>query len=102
MHSLLLVQSGNWTVDQAFYGRPEDIDILNRPYYSMLMATGAADLASQMVAAFAASAIVWRGVDDGYSDTLLTVSSPQPRLAGLACCDSTLLTVTVCHVIWRD
>ena len=82
------MQSGNWTVDQAFYGRPEDIDISNRPYYSMPMATGAADLASQMVAAFAASAIVWEGVDDGYATTLLTVSSPQAHLAGLACCDS--------------
>ena len=55
------MQSGNWTVDQAFYGRPEDIDILNRPYYSMHMGTGPAELASQKVAAFAPSAIVCLG-----------------------------------------
>ena len=92
MPSSLLAQSGNWTVDQVFYGRPEDINILNRPYYSMPMATGAADLASQMVAAFAASAIVWRGVDDGYSTTLLTVSSPQAPLADNSAC------LTACQV----
>lgn len=52
-----------------------------RPAYYVTTYNGTSDLASQLVAAFASSSMAFRGVDDKYSDKLMTAAL---RLYGAA------------------
>ena len=71
-------QVGNYTIDQTYWGRPEDIprtvsDYATRPAF-IAPATHASDLGGAIVAALAASSLVFRGSDPGYSNTLLSAA----------------------------
>lgn len=76
-------QVGNLTVDKRHWTRPEDMDrkTHKRPAYYVTTYNGTSDLAGQLVAAFASSSIAFRGVDDKYSDKLMTAAL---RLYGAA------------------
>ena len=77
------LQVGNLTVDKRHWTRPEDMDrkTHRRPAYYVTTYNGTSDLAGQLVAAFASSSLAFRGVDDKYSDKLMTAAL---RLYGAA------------------
>lgn len=71
-------QVGNYTIDQTYWGRPEDIPRTvsgypTRPAFTA-PATHAADLGGAIVAALAASSLVFQKSDPGYSNTLLSAA----------------------------
>ena len=72
------MQVGNYTIDQTYWGRPEDIPRTvsgypTRPAFTA-PATHAADLGGAIVAALAASSLVFQKSDPGYSNTLLSAA----------------------------
>lgn len=71
-------QVGNYTIDQIYWGRPEDIPMTQggfptRPAFTV-PATHASDLGGAIVAALAASSLVFHDADPGYSNTLLSAA----------------------------
>lgn len=68
------MQVGNYTLDQDYWGRPEDYD-LDRPYYIAGDAVGATNLAATMCSALAATALVWKSSDTAYYTTLMTAAT---------------------------
>ncbi len=65
-----LVQVGTGGPDHSFWGRPEHMT-MTRPAYKIDQNNPGSDLAGETAAAFAASSILFQGVDDDYSETLL-------------------------------
>ncbi|KAK9804363.1 hypothetical protein WJX72_009368 [[Myrmecia] bisecta] len=72
----ILYQVGNLTTDSEFWGPPEAMNSTNmpRPAYNVSTANGASDLAGQMVAAFAATALVFKDSDSAYHDKLMSAA----------------------------
>ena len=69
---------GNYTIDQIYWGRPEDIPMTQggfptRPAFTV-PANHASDLGGAIVAALAASSLVFHDSDPGYSNTLLSAA----------------------------
>jgi endoglucanase len=62
---------GNYTTDQLFWGRPEDIT-MKRPYYGVPSGAGASDISGALAAALAATSLVWRGKDPVFAQQLMT------------------------------
>ncbi|KAK9842280.1 hypothetical protein WJX81_004432 [Elliptochloris bilobata] len=76
--SSIVYQVGNYTIDQTYWGRPEDIPRTvsgypTRPAFTA-PASHASDLGGAIVAALAASSLVFRSTDPGYSTTLLSAA----------------------------
>lgn len=69
----VLLQVGNYTTDQDYWGRPEDYT-LARPYYIAGDDIGATNLAATMTSALAATATVWKSSDTAYYTTLMTAA----------------------------
>jgi endoglucanase len=63
-------QVGNGDEDHAWWGRPEDYP-LHRPAYKLDTSNPGSDLAAESAAALASASIVFKGVDDSYSQELL-------------------------------
>ncbi len=79
----LYVQVGDGSVDHAYWGPPEMIDILgmSRPVYKITPSCRGTDVAAETAAAMAASAIAFRSSDPTYADTLLTHAKQLLALA---------------------
>jgi hypothetical protein len=78
----IIYQSGNYTAEQGLWDRPENLKA-PRPSYYISTYDGASDLAGQMAAAFASSAMVFQRTDPAYYDTLMTAAT-QLYAAGTA------------------
>ncbi|CAG9814737.1 unnamed protein product [Phaedon cochleariae] len=63
-------QVGDFTIDHAFWGRPEDMN-LTRPAYKIDKEHPGTDLAAEASAAFASASIVFRNINSSYSKELL-------------------------------
>lgn len=65
-------QVGNWSLESEYWGIYEGLDAttMPRPAYNVSTANGASDLAGDMAAAFAASALVFQESDAAYAATL--------------------------------
>ncbi|KAK8387181.1 hypothetical protein O3P69_018084 [Scylla paramamosain] len=66
-------QVGKGLVDHAFWCRPEDM-LMERPAYKIDREHPGTELACETAAALAAASIVFKGVDDKYSEELLEVA----------------------------
>ncbi|KAE8008602.1 hypothetical protein FH972_005099 [Carpinus fangiana] len=66
----IFVQVGDPNIDHNCWERPEDMDTA-RTVYAVDAPNPASDVAGETAAALAASSIVFRSSDSGYSDTLL-------------------------------
>nr|AOV94250.1 cellulase [Antipaluria urichi] len=64
-------QVGNGQLDHNSWGRPEDMT-MERPAYKIDASAPGSDLAAETAAAFAAASLVFKSVDQSYSNTLLT------------------------------
>nr|AXQ39839.1 beta-1,4-endoglucanase [Panchlora nivea] len=64
-------QVGKGELDHDYWGRPEDMT-MERPAYKIDESNPGSDLAAEAAAAMAATSIVFKNVDSGYSDTLIT------------------------------
>ena len=67
------MQIGNYTLDEDYWGRPEDYT-LDRPYYTCGNDIGASDMAGTMASALAATALVWKSSDSDYYTTCMTAA----------------------------
>ena len=65
-------QVGNWSLESEYWGIYEGLDAASmpRPAYNVSTADGASDLAGDMAAAFAASALVFQESEPAYAATL--------------------------------
>ncbi|MBO4275694.1 glycoside hydrolase family 9 protein, partial [Microbispora triticiradicis] len=70
----LYVQVGDGSVDHAYWGPPEVIDIkgMSRPVYKITPTCKGTDVVAETAAAMAASSMAFRQSDPSYADTLLT------------------------------
>ena len=67
------LQSGNYTVEQGTWDRPEDL-VAPRPSYFVSTYDGASDLAGQMSAAFTSTALLFENSDPAYYNQLMNAS----------------------------
>lgn len=70
------MQVGNWSLESEYWGIYEGLDAASmpRPTYSVSTATGASDLAGDMAAAFAASALIFQQSDPTFAAKLTTAA----------------------------
>ena len=73
--SEIVYQMGNYTTDQLVWTRPEDLDVADRPYYTVSGATGGSDLAGAMSGALAAAALAWRDTNYGTYQTYMGMAT---------------------------
>lgn len=102
MFSIALLQVGSYPVDQAWWGRPEDMT-MGRPYYSSL--SGSSDLAGAVVGGLAASSCALNQSNPQLAAQLLTaaqVIAPCMHYKGQQhfhdlCCCSCIVCVPRCN-----
>nr|AZH23717.1 glycoside hydrolase family 9 [Gastrophysa viridula] len=63
-------QVGEFSIDHAFWGRPEDMN-LTRPAYKIDEKNPGTDLAAESAASFSSASLVFKHVDSSYSKELL-------------------------------
>ena len=65
-------QVGSWSLESQYWGIYEGLNATSmpRPTYNISTAVGASDLAGDMAAAFAASALVFRDSDPAFAGQL--------------------------------
>lgn len=68
--NFLYGQVGDGNIDHSWWGRPEDMT-MSRPSWSLSTSAPGSDLAGETAAAFAASYLVFRDIDNSYAQTLL-------------------------------
>ncbi|PVD35385.1 hypothetical protein C0Q70_02347 [Pomacea canaliculata] len=68
--NVVWVQVGDGMIDQAHWGRPEDM-AMSRPSFKVDSIGGGADVAMEMAAAFASGYLAFRERDAEYAETLL-------------------------------
>jgi endoglucanase len=69
----LYAQVGNYTVEKTLWDRPEAYTnkTARRPTYYVTTKNGTSDLAGQMIAAFASTALVFQDRDPAYAEKLM-------------------------------
>jgi endoglucanase len=72
--NVLYAQVGDGSVDHAYWGPPEVIDLkgMSRPAVKITASCPGTDLAGETAAAMAASALAFRATDTAYADQLVT------------------------------
>ncbi|KAL3155246.1 hypothetical protein ABBQ32_013178 [Trebouxia sp. C0010 RCD-2024] len=72
----IIYQVGSWSLESQYWGIYEGLDATSmpRPTYNVSTALGASDLAGDMAAAFAASALVLRESDPAFAAQLTTAA----------------------------
>ncbi|XP_021924915.1 uncharacterized protein LOC110832327 [Zootermopsis nevadensis] len=73
-------QVGDFNLDHAFWGRPEDLN-MSRPAYKIDAQHPGSDLAGETAAALAAVSLVFRDVNPGYSSKCLDHAKQLYRFA---------------------
>ena len=85
---MVVSQVGNWSLESEYWGIYEGLTAASmpRPAYNISTAAGASDIAGDMAAAFAASALVFQESDAAFAAELTTAATTLYTAVGCILC----------------